>query len=114
MCDDHRTLFDNYLFFLRFVPSTQRFVLVNYSGIPELRTFHGKAVALDSRDHHAPFPSLFIIHEMRVRSLHPFSPSSPEVPGNSPFQDWVLLDSVYDTISRSFKRDNGNSDVSRA
>ncbi|KAH9178216.1 hypothetical protein EDB89DRAFT_1843740 [Lactarius sanguifluus] len=112
MCDDHHTLFDNYFFFLRFVPTTQRFVLVNYSGIPELRTFHGKAVALDSRDHHAPFPSLFLIHEMRVRGLHPFSPTSPEVPENSPFQDWILLDGVYDNISRSFKRDNSNSDVS--
>ncbi|KAH9002950.1 hypothetical protein EDB86DRAFT_2826778 [Lactarius hatsudake] len=93
---------------------TQRFVLVNYSGIPELQTFHGKAVALDNRDHHAPFPSLFLIHEMRVRGLHPFVPTSPEVPENSPFQDWILLDGVYDNISRSFKRDNSNGDVSGA
>ncbi|KAH9068382.1 hypothetical protein EDB83DRAFT_2290756 [Lactarius deliciosus] len=112
MCDDHRTLFDNYLFFLRFVPSTQRFIFVNYSGSDELQRYHGKAIGLDNQDRHAPFPSLFIIHEIRVRGFHPFQPISTEVPDGNPFQDWIIGDGVFDNTSRSFKRDlsdSGNS-----
>ena len=39
-----------------------------------LQANHGKAIALDFSDRHAPFPSAFIIHEMRVSKFHPFSP----------------------------------------
>ncbi|KAI0263010.1 hypothetical protein BC834DRAFT_888649 [Gloeopeniophorella convolvens] len=58
--------------------------------------FHGKAIALDSRDRHAPFPSLFIIHEMRVRGFHPFRPVDPAVDDDPPWQDWILSDGVTD------------------
>jgi hypothetical protein len=52
-------------------------VFINYSGHPNLQQFHGKAIALDIKDKYAPFPSLFIIHEMRVRGFHPFQPVVP-------------------------------------
>jgi hypothetical protein len=93
-------------------------VFVNYSNKPSLQQFHGKAIALDIRDRHAPFASLFIIHEMRVRGFHPFEPTGPAMP-NGPWQDWILSDGVFDDASGSFKRDsppdngdNGNNSFS--
>jgi hypothetical protein len=52
-----------------------------------LQDFHGKAIALDIRDHHAPFPSRFILHEMRVRGFHPFEPVQPTMPDDVLWQD---------------------------
>jgi len=114
MCPNHHTLFDDYTFFIRFLPNIRKFVLVNYSNHPDLQQCHGKAIALDIRDRYAPFPSLFIIHEMRVRGFHPFQPIEPAMPDDSPWQDWILSHSVFDNASGSFKRDsppdNGDND----
>lgn len=73
---------------------TSKFVLVNYSDEPALQPFHGKAIALDSAHRHAPFPALFIIHEMRVRGFVPLGPPNPDLPVGSPWQDWILSDGV--------------------
>jgi hypothetical protein len=81
-------------------------VFVNYSEEPSLWEFHGKAIALDIKDRHAPFPSLFILHEMRVRAFHPFQPIKPTIPDGVPWQDWILSDGVFDKVSGSFKRDS--------
>jgi len=80
-------------------------VFINYSGHGYLQQFHGKAIALDIKDKYAPFPSLFIIYEMRVRGFHPFQPVVPTVPDDIPWQDWILSDHVFDNASGSFKRD---------
>jgi hypothetical protein len=92
----------------------RRFVFINYADHSDLRQFHGKAIALDIRDSHVPFPSLFIIHEMRVRGYHPFQPVSPSISHDVPWQDWVTSDGVFDETSGSFKRapppHNGNDD----
>jgi hypothetical protein len=105
MCANHHLLFDAYGFFIRFFPDVtligpniyrkliRKFVFVNYSGKPSLQQFHGKAIALDIRDRHAPFPSTFIIHETRVRGFHPFRPVAPAMPDDSPWQDWIPLES---------------------
>ena len=91
-------------------------MFINYSGHPNLQQFHGKAVALDIKDKYAPFPSLFIIHEMRVRGFHPFRPIVPTIPDGIPWQDWILSDHVFDNTSDSFKRNrpppNRNNSVS--
>ena len=84
----------------------RKFVFVNYFNDPMLQQCHGKAIALDIRDPHAPFPSLFIIHEMRVRGFHPFEPTQPAMADDAPWQDWILLDGVFDNASGSFKRDS--------
>jgi hypothetical protein len=81
-------------------------VFVNYSNEPTLQQFHGKAIALDIRDRYAPFASLFIIHEMRVRGFHPFEPTESAMPDDGPWQDWISLDGVFDNASGSFKRDS--------
>ena len=60
----------------------QRFVFVNYTGDYMDRGFNGKAIALDVADKHAPFPCLFIIHEMRVRGHNPFRTVNIDVPAN--------------------------------
>ncbi|KIJ58947.1 hypothetical protein HYDPIDRAFT_118928 [Hydnomerulius pinastri MD-312] len=113
MCSNHHLFFNAYDFFIRFFPDIRKFVFVNYSGDPALQQLHGKAIALDIRDHHAPFPSLFIIHEMRVRGFHPFQPVAPAMPDDIPWQDWVLSDGVFDDVSGTFNRgsplDNGNN-----
>jgi hypothetical protein len=80
-------------------------VFINYSNHRYLQEFHGKAIALDIKEKYAPFPSLFIIHEMRVRGFHPFQPVVPTVPDDIPWQDWILSDQVFDNASDSFKRD---------
>ncbi|KAH9068351.1 hypothetical protein EDB83DRAFT_2518706 [Lactarius deliciosus] len=48
-------------------------------------SFHGKAIALDIKDHHAPSPALFIVHEIA-------------------WQDWIESDGVFDKDSDSFRR----------
>ncbi|KIY45925.1 hypothetical protein FISHEDRAFT_48249 [Fistulina hepatica ATCC 64428] len=116
MCANHHVMFDAYKFFIRFFPDTRKFVFVNYSGEPSLQQFHAKAIALDSRDRYTPFPALFIIHEMRVRGFHPFRPVAPEIPADgSLWQDWILLDGVFNNVSGSFNRDSppcsGNNSV---
>jgi hypothetical protein len=97
---------------------TQKFVFINYSGSPGLQEYHGKAVALDVKDPHVPIPSLFIIHEMRVRGFHPFAPLNPSIPNDTLWQNWIESDGVYDPVSHSFKRDgppmpadNGHSSI---
>ncbi|KAF9482684.1 hypothetical protein BDN70DRAFT_929792 [Pholiota conissans] len=98
MCANHHLLFDGYAFFIRFLPD--KFVLVNFSNDPDLRQFHGKAIALDIRGRHGPFASLSIIHEMRVREFHPFDPVEPAMSTDYPWQDWILSDG---------NEDNGNN-----
>ena len=121
MCKNHHGYFDNYDFFIRYLPEVslillcfelsihwkqiRRFVFVNYSGASDLRKFHGKAVALDINDRHVPFSSLFIIHEMRVRGFHPFEPIEPTMPDEVTWQDWISSEDVFDSASGSFKRD---------
>jgi hypothetical protein len=87
----------------------RKFVFVNHSNKPSLAQFHGKAVALDVRDHHVPFPSLFIIHEILARGAHPWSPVSPDLPEDPPWQDWVVREGVLRSDgglgSGWFKRD---------
>ena len=80
-------------------------MFINYSGHRYLQQFDGKAIALDIKDKYTPFPSLFIIHEMRVRGFHPFQPVVPTIPDDMPWQDWILSDQVFDNASDSFKRD---------
>ena len=89
-------------------------MFINYSGEPQLQPFHGKAIALDIRDHYAPFPSLFIIREMRVRAFHPFQPDAPAISHDLSWQDWISSDGFFDDISGSCNRaalpENGNDD----
>jgi len=83
-------------------------VFINYSSDWYLQQFHGKAIALDIKDKYVPFPSLFIIHEMRVCGFHPFQPVVPIIPDDNdiPWQDWILSDQVFDNTSDSFKCDH--------
>ena len=91
-----------------------KFVFINYTGHTYLQQFHGKAVALDIKDEYAPFASLFIIHEMRVRGFHPFR-YFPAVPRLDVilWQDWILSDNVLDNASGSFKRDSPPRDYNK-
>lgn len=127
MCATHHRLFDNYYFFIRYVrpvsltsscnlgpyidslfEQSRKFVFVNYSGRTYLEQFDGKAIALQSDDCYAPFPPLFIIHEMRVRGFHPFQPTSLYVADNPPWQQWILSDGVFDEARHEFIRHGNN------
>jgi len=105
MCPTHHSAFDKHKFFIRFLPSSRRFVFINYSGLRDYRQFHGKALPLEPDHRHAPFPSIFIIHEMRVRGFYPFEPTSMSIPEDIPWQDWVLSDNVLDETSGSFRHE---------
>jgi hypothetical protein len=122
MCANHQLQFDAYDFFIRFFPSAgsnslfcvtyshekqvNKFVLINYCDIEQLRPFHGRAVALDTEDAYAPFTSSFVIHEMRVRGFHPFEDPSPFVPADKAidWQSWVTTDGVWDSTNARFHR----------
>lgn len=86
-------------------------MFVNYSGAPTLQQFHGKAIALDIKDHHAPFPSLFIIHEIRVRGFHPLQPTAPDIPDAIPWQDWILSDGLVNNETGTFYRAGNDESV---
>jgi len=47
---------------------------------------------------------------MRVRGFHPFQPLDPAMPNDSPWQDWISSDGVFDNVSGSFKRDSPPDD----
>ncbi|CAA7260764.1 unnamed protein product [Cyclocybe aegerita] len=105
MCRNCHSSFNSYHFFIRFLPDSRKFVFVNYSEEGYFQPFHGKAVALDLKDRYAPFPALFIIHEMRVRGFHPFKPTAPTMPDIISWQDWILSGGVLNSVSDSFRRD---------
>jgi hypothetical protein len=65
------------------------FIFINYSGRRDLNIFHGKAIAIDINDQYAPFPSIFIVHEMWVRGHNPFQPIHPDLPDVILWQDWI-------------------------
>jgi hypothetical protein len=67
--------------------------------------FHGRAIALDIKDKHAPLPILFLVHEYMVRGRNFYQPTPVEI-GNS-WQDWIVNDGlVNDSEGQhfSFKR----------
>jgi hypothetical protein len=84
----------------------RKFVFIEYSDRPnvDIQPFHGKAVALDISDKHAPFPSLLIIHEMRVRGFNPFHNASPDLPDVITWQDWITTSGVLDGSQSHFHR----------
>ncbi|KAN0085846.1 hypothetical protein V8E55_006980 [Tylopilus felleus] len=89
LCSNHRVTFDKHYFFIRYSPDIRKFVFINYSGNSDYKEYHGKAVALEIDDPHAPFPALLIIHEMRVRGFHPFQDPDLPIPNEIPWQDWL-------------------------
>jgi hypothetical protein len=61
---------------------------------------HGKAIALDVKDKHAPLPILFLVHEYMVRGRNFYQPTPVEI-GNS-WQDWIVNDGVVNDDGQSF------------
>lgn len=80
-------------------------MFINFSGHTAFQQFHGKAIGLDIKDQYVPFPPLFIIHEMCVRGFHPFQPVNPDVPEETSWQDWILLDGIFNHASGCFNHD---------
>ncbi|EIM91736.1 uncharacterized protein STEHIDRAFT_47689 [Stereum hirsutum FP-91666 SS1] len=93
MCPTHCTQFNTFRYFIRYMPEERKFILFNHSGKDNLAQYHGKAIALDIGDRHAPFPALFILHEMRVRAHFPFH-STVEAPDEILWQDWITSSGV--------------------
>ncbi|KAJ7929237.1 hypothetical protein B0H13DRAFT_1703331 [Mycena leptocephala] len=103
MCPTHQKLFDTFFFFIRYIPQSRRFVLVNQSNHYDLEQYHGKCVPLNISDPHTPFPSVFIIHEMRVRGFHPFQAAVPINTDTTIWQDWITTDAVYNPTTEWFE-----------
>jgi hypothetical protein len=87
-------------------PQQHKFVFINYSQKPVLGPYHGKAVGLGINDVHAVFPSLFIIHEMRVRGHNPFQPTNPTLPQTLEWQNWIVSDNLFNEDTNTFNRDH--------
>ncbi|EJF59951.1 hypothetical protein DICSQDRAFT_64233 [Dichomitus squalens LYAD-421 SS1] len=103
MCPNHHKMFDSLDAFIRFDPQTRKFIFINHSNRHEAQEHHGKAIALDIQHRHVPFPSAFIIHEVRVRAAWPFQPD-PHVPDEINWQDWITSDGVVDATGK-FRHD---------
>jgi len=43
---------------------------------------------------------------MRVRGFHPFAPVAPDTDDNTPWQDWIVTDGVFDGEANVFKRES--------
>ncbi|KAF8551908.1 hypothetical protein OG21DRAFT_1512134 [Imleria badia] len=119
MCANHHLMFDTYGYFIRFLPHCGKFIFVNQSNSPYDQQFHGKAIGLDICHRLCPFPSLFIIHEMRVRGFYPFQLESTDHPpgpvaGDAPWQDWMLADGVINRATGTIIRDSPHSYASSA
>ena len=123
MCRDHHIAFNSYEFYICLVPRCEclhflffgqvwqfnkkqigKYVLIKHSDNPNLDQYHGKLIALDPHDHHAPFPSLFIIHEIRVRGFDPLQLICPDIPDIFPWQDWLSSGGLLDNTSGYFVR----------
>ncbi|EJD54075.1 hypothetical protein AURDEDRAFT_53357 [Auricularia subglabra TFB-10046 SS5] len=89
MCKNHHSQFDEYLYFIRFHKETQKYYLINFSGREELAMHHGKAVALDFAHQRAPYPAVFLIHEIRTRGFWPWQEHTVDISANT-YQDWVV------------------------
>jgi hypothetical protein len=66
---------------------------------------HSKLFPLDIPGWHAPFPSIFIVYEMRVRGYHPFQTINPTKMPDSDvitWQDWVLDNGVFNMTGAIF------------
>jgi hypothetical protein len=89
------------------IKQAKKYVLINYSDryYDDLQPYHGKAIALDIADKRAPFPSLFVIHEMHVCGYRPFHDTSPDVPNDNAinWQDWVITSGVWDNTESQFR-----------
>ncbi len=88
--------------------------MINYSCRRSLNIFRGKAIAIDIDDQHAPFPSIFIVHEMRVRGHNPFRPIQQNLPNVIKWQDWITSDNLLLPIpnptNELFRRDPPSDD----
>ncbi|TRM66516.1 hypothetical protein BD626DRAFT_545722 [Schizophyllum amplum] len=109
MCANHRLAFENYWFYIRYSPEKRRFIFIDQSDDGYYRKYHGKAIALDVSDRYAPFATLFLIHEQRVRGHWPFAPVVPDLPQDTAWQDWIVssgyLRDPASTDSPLFQRD---------
>ncbi|KAI9512720.1 hypothetical protein F5148DRAFT_730728 [Russula earlei] len=105
LCMQHEEHFNAYEFFIRYMPTIQKFIFINYSRAWNLHHFHGKAIPLDINDRHCPFPSLFVLHEWRVRGFHPFKPPTCRLPSIIHWQGWVVKDDLFDEVSGTFRRE---------
>ena len=92
-------------------------MLINYSdqnddSDDDLWPYHGKAIALDIGNKHAPFPLSFIIHKMPVHSFYPFSNIVPDISTDNvfPWQDWITTGNIWDNNNNMFC--NGSSGTS--
>ncbi|KAF8500812.1 hypothetical protein F5888DRAFT_1905132 [Russula emetica] len=63
MCPNHCLGFNKLLFFIRYQPTTKRYIYVHYNNCGHLAQFHGKAIGLNIEDTRAPLPLLFLAHE---------------------------------------------------
>ena len=65
-----------------------KYVLVNYSRGRRRAIFHGKALKLEVDHPYSPFPSILLIHEMRVRGHNPFALEPDDISPMIEDVDW--------------------------
>ncbi|KAF8869947.1 hypothetical protein CPB84DRAFT_1803193 [Gymnopilus junonius] len=89
LCATHHVAFDNYQFYIRYVPSPlDRFILINISTHPDLSQFHGKAIFLNPAHRIVPFPQLLYIHEYSARAQYA-SLDSPAISNTVVYPNWL-------------------------
>jgi len=88
-------------------------VFINYTHSSSDTQHHGKAINLDVDDQRAPFPAIFLIHELRVRGFRPFDQEPDDIPTTSQFQDWMIMDDsiTSETASTANTGNQGSAGV---
>ncbi|KAF5385962.1 hypothetical protein D9615_002648 [Tricholomella constricta] len=91
LCLNHRVGFKSHQFYIRWIPTFQRFVFINHSASSHLVEYDGRAVRLFTGDSRTPFHGSFVDQEMRVRGRYPYGPEFADHPVNLPiqWQSWI-------------------------
>ncbi|KAF8248442.1 hypothetical protein K440DRAFT_583369 [Wilcoxina mikolae CBS 423.85] len=76
MCKNHHHAFDNFQYFVRFVPERQEYVFCNFLNHPEYDAYHDCPLRLDPSDARAPFSMAFHWQERIARARNPAFGSS--------------------------------------
>ncbi|KAF5386029.1 hypothetical protein D9615_002642 [Tricholomella constricta] len=108
LCLNHQVGFERHQFYIRWVPTFQRFIFINHSASSHLEKYHGRAVRLFPDDSRTPFHGSFVDHEMRVRGQYPYGPEFVDRPVNLPIQWQPWIDDIFGKDSGgSHSRDGG-------
>ncbi|KAF9475021.1 hypothetical protein BDN70DRAFT_996717 [Pholiota conissans] len=73
LCLNHAFAFERHLFYIRWIPETDEFVVINHSQISKVcESIHGNVLDIKTATtKKCPYPTAFLWHESRARGFYP-------------------------------------------